>query len=272
MRTALITGVTGQDGAYLARLLVGKGYTVHGIKRRSASSTPTGSTISIRIRTSPGCSFFMHYGDMTDATNLIRIIQETQPDEIYNLAPRPTSGSFETPSTPRTPTPWERSGCSRPSASWGWRRCRFYRPPPRSCTAMVRSAAARDHAFYPRSPYARGQALRLLDHRQLPRGLRHARLQRDPVQPREPDPRRDLRHPQDHPGGGARSSSGCKKSCIWAIWTPCATGVTRATMSRHVADRAAGPAGRLRDRHRRAPHGARVRGPGVCRGRDQGRL
>jgi GDP-mannose 4,6-dehydratase len=85
-KTALITGVTGQDGAYLSRLLLEKGYTVHGLKRRS-SSFNTGRIEDIYQDPHEGdARFTLHYGDMTDATNLIRIVQETQPDEIYNLA------------------------------------------------------------------------------------------------------------------------------------------------------------------------------------------
>jgi GDPmannose 4,6-dehydratase len=95
---ALITGVTGQDGAYLAELLLGKGYIVHGVKRRS-SSFNTGRVD--QLYSDPhesGVRFFMHYGDMTDATNLIRIVQQTQPDEIYNLAAQShVQVSFETP-------------------------------------------------------------------------------------------------------------------------------------------------------------------------------
>src|SRR5579883_1807204 len=95
---ALITGVTGQDGAYLAELLLKKGYVVHGVKRRS-SSFNTGRVD--HLYSDPhelGVRFFMHYGDMTDATNLIRLVQETQPTEIYNLAAQShVAVSFETP-------------------------------------------------------------------------------------------------------------------------------------------------------------------------------
>jgi GDPmannose 4,6-dehydratase len=97
-KTALITGITGQDGSYLAEFLLDKGYTVHGIKRRS-SSFNTGRVD--HIYTDPhfnGQPFYMHYGDMTDATNLIRLIQETQPDEIYNLAAQShVQVSFDSP-------------------------------------------------------------------------------------------------------------------------------------------------------------------------------
>jgi len=97
-KVALITGVTGQDGAYLAELLLEKGYIVHGIKRRS-SSFNTGRID--HLYTDPhfkGLPFHLHYGDLTDATNLIRIVQEVQPDEIYNLAAQShVQVSFETP-------------------------------------------------------------------------------------------------------------------------------------------------------------------------------
>lgn len=97
-RVALITGVTGQDGAYLARLLLSKGYVVHGIKRRS-SSFNTGRIEDIyQDPHEDDPRLILHYGDLTDATNLIRIVQQTQPDEIYNLAAQShVAVSFETP-------------------------------------------------------------------------------------------------------------------------------------------------------------------------------
>jgi GDPmannose 4,6-dehydratase len=97
-KIALITGVTGQDGALLARLLLDKGYVVHGIKRRS-SSFNTARIDDIYVDPHEGeTRFFLHYGDLTDATNLIRLLQETQPDEIYNLAAQShVLVSFETP-------------------------------------------------------------------------------------------------------------------------------------------------------------------------------
>ena len=97
-KTALITGVTGQDGAYLARLLLEKGYLVHGIKRR-ASSFNTGRIEDIyQDPHESNPRFYLHYGDMTDSTNLIRVMQETRPDEVYNLAAQShVQVSFETP-------------------------------------------------------------------------------------------------------------------------------------------------------------------------------
>src|ERR1700728_601147 len=96
-KVALITGVTGQDGAYLAELLLEKGYTVHGIKRRSSSFNTGRIEHLYEDPHTQNPRFTLHYGDMTDATNLIRIVQETQPDEIYNLAAQShVQVSFET--------------------------------------------------------------------------------------------------------------------------------------------------------------------------------
>ena len=97
-KVALIAGVTGQDGAYLSELLLSKGYLVHGVKRRSSSFNTARIDHLIHDPHEQGTSFFLHYGDLTDATNIIRIVQETQPDEIYNLAAQShVQVSFETP-------------------------------------------------------------------------------------------------------------------------------------------------------------------------------
>src|SRR5215472_3990408 len=97
-RVALITGITGQDGAYLAAFLLNKGYVVYGLKRRSSSFNTGRVDHLYQDPHEQDLRFAMHYGDMTDATNLIRIVQETQPDEIYNLAAQShVQVSFETP-------------------------------------------------------------------------------------------------------------------------------------------------------------------------------
>src|ERR1035441_419466 len=96
-RVALISGVTGQDGAYLAEFLLKKGYVVHGIKRRSSSFNTGRVDHLYQDLHETDLRFTLHYGDLTDATNLIRIVQETQPDEIYNLAAQShVQVSFET--------------------------------------------------------------------------------------------------------------------------------------------------------------------------------
>jgi GDPmannose 4,6-dehydratase len=97
-KTALITGVTGQDGAYLAELLLNKGYVVHGVKRRSSSFNTERIDHLYADPHGEDVRFFLHYGDMSDSTNLIRLVQETKPTEIYNLAAQShVQVSFETP-------------------------------------------------------------------------------------------------------------------------------------------------------------------------------
>jgi len=98
MKTALVTGVTGQDGAYLSELLIKKGYSVHGLKRRSSSFNTQRIDHLYQDPHNPERRFHLHYGDLTDSTNLIRIVQEIQPDEIYNLgAQSHVQVSFDTP-------------------------------------------------------------------------------------------------------------------------------------------------------------------------------
>ncbi|MDO9141247.1 MAG: GDP-mannose 4,6-dehydratase, partial [Methylobacter sp.] len=97
-KIALITGITGQDGAYLAEFLLQKGYIVHGVKRRSSLFNTDRIDHLYQEPHSKNARFFLHFGDLTDATNLIRIIQQVQPDEIYNLAAMShVAVSFDTP-------------------------------------------------------------------------------------------------------------------------------------------------------------------------------
>ena len=104
-KTALITGVTGQDGAYLAELLLKKGYAVHGIKRRSSSFNTDRVDHLYQDPHVDHQNFTLHYGDLTDSTNLIRIVKQVQPDEIYNLAAlNYAAASFE---TPEYTAPWQ---------------------------------------------------------------------------------------------------------------------------------------------------------------------
>ena len=97
-KKALITGITGQDGSYLAEFLLKKGYEVHGIKRRSSSFNTERIDYLYQDPHEKNPNFILHYGDLTDSTNLIRILQNVQPDEIYNLgAQSHVAVSFETP-------------------------------------------------------------------------------------------------------------------------------------------------------------------------------
>lgn len=156
-KVALIAGITGQDGAYLARLLLGKGYIVHGIKRRS-SSFNTGRLDELYVDPREGDTrFFLHYGDLTDATNLIRLVQETNPDEIYNLAAQShVLVSFETPEYTANS---DALGTLRLLEAIRilrlGDRVRFYQASTSELYGKVQEVPQRETTpFYPRSPYA----------------------------------------------------------------------------------------------------------------------
>ena len=155
-KVALITGVTGQDGAYLARLLLEKGYTVHGIKRRS-SSFNTGRIEEIyEDPHHPNLRFFLHYGDMTDATSLIRIIQHTEPDEIYNLAAQShVQVSFETPEYTGNADALGPLRVLEAIRILGFeKKCRFYQASTSELYGLTRETPQNETTpFYPRSPY-----------------------------------------------------------------------------------------------------------------------
>ncbi|WP_328702863.1 GDP-mannose 4,6-dehydratase [Arenibaculum pallidiluteum] len=156
-KTALITGITGQDGAYLAELLLGKGYTVHGVKRRSSSFNTGRVEHLYRDPHEAGVRFLMHYGDLTDATNLIRLVQETQPDEIYNLAAQShVQVSFETPEYTANA-----DGLGTLRLLEAIRilkredKTRFYQASTSELYGKVQETPQRETTpFYPRSPYA----------------------------------------------------------------------------------------------------------------------
>jgi GDPmannose 4,6-dehydratase len=155
-RVALITGVTGQDGAYLAELLLGKGYVVHGTKRRSSSFNTERVDHLFIDPHQEGVRFFMHYGDMTDATNLIRIIQETQPDEIYNLAAQShVLVSFETPEYTANADALGTLRLLEAIRILGLdKRVRFYQASTSELYGVAREVPQRETTpFYPRSPY-----------------------------------------------------------------------------------------------------------------------
>jgi GDPmannose 4,6-dehydratase len=156
-KTALITGVTGQDGAYLARLLLDKGYTVHGVKRRS-SSFNTGRIEGIyQDPHEADPRFILHYGDMTDATNLIRIVQETQPDEIYNLAAQShVQVSFETPEYTANADGTGTLRLLEAIRILGLEnKSRFYQASTSELYGLVQEVPQSEKTpFYPRSPYA----------------------------------------------------------------------------------------------------------------------
>jgi GDPmannose 4,6-dehydratase len=154
-RIALITGITGQDGALLARFLLDKGYVVHGIKRRS-SSFNTGRIDDIYVDPHEGgARFFLHYGDMTDATNLIRLLQETRPDEIYNLAAQShVQVSFETPEYTANADALGTLRLLEAMRILHLDEARFYQASTSEMFGKVAEIPQRETTpFYPRSPY-----------------------------------------------------------------------------------------------------------------------
>ena len=157
MKTALITGVTGQDGAYLAEFLLNKGYRVHGIKRRSSLFNTQRIDHIYEDPHIDNQLFTLHYGDLTDSTNLIRIVQEVQPDEIYNLAAQShVQVSFETPEytanadgigTLRLLEAVRLLGLTE--------KTKFYQASTSELYGLVQEVPQRETTpFYPRSPYA----------------------------------------------------------------------------------------------------------------------
>jgi GDPmannose 4,6-dehydratase len=156
-RVAFITGVTGQDGAYLAELLLGKGYVVHGVKRRSSSFNTERVDHLYHDLHEGNVRFFLHYGDMTDATNLIRIVQDVRPTEIYNLAAQShVQVSFETPEYTANA---DALGTLRLLEAIRILRMesqvRFYQASTSELYGKVHEVPQRETTpFYPRSPYA----------------------------------------------------------------------------------------------------------------------
>src|ERR1700716_2832152 len=155
-RTALITGITGQDGAYLAELLLDKGYAVHGIKRRASSFNTDRIDDLYQDPHERNVRLKLHYGDLTDSTNLIRIIQEIQPDEIYNLgAQSHVAVSFETPEYTANS---DAVGTLRILEAIRildlQKKTRFYQASTSEMFGKVQETPQRETTpFYPRSPY-----------------------------------------------------------------------------------------------------------------------
>src|SRR3954467_11574744 len=155
-KVALITGVTGQDGAYLAELLLDKGYVVHGVKRRSSSFNTSRIEHLYEDPHIDHPQFILHYGDLTDATNLIRIVQETQPDELYNLAAQShVQVSFETPEYTANSDAVGTLRLLEAMRILGlMERTRFYQASTSELFGKAQESPQNERTpFYPRSPY-----------------------------------------------------------------------------------------------------------------------
>lgn len=157
MKKALITGVTGQDGAYLAELLLEKGYEVHGLKRRASSFNTARVDHLYKDLHEGDVRFFMHYGDMSDSTNLIRLIQKIQPDEIYNLAAQShVQVSFESPEYTANSDALGTLRILEAIRILGMeKKTRFYQASTSEMFGKVQETPQKETTpFYPRSPYA----------------------------------------------------------------------------------------------------------------------
>src|SRR6187551_1173536 len=156
-KTALITGITGQDGAYLAEFLLKKGYIVHGIKRRTSLFNTDRIDHLYRDRHEKDVRFFLHHSDMTDSTSLIRIIQQTEPDEIYNLAAQShVAVSFEEPEYTANSDGIGALRLLEAIRLLGLeKKTRFYQASTSELYGLVQETPQSEATpFYPRSPYA----------------------------------------------------------------------------------------------------------------------
>ena len=235
-KTALITGITGQDGSYLAELLLEKGYQVHGIKRR-ASLVQHPADRPHRCRTADT-------DQRLGQAALRRSDRHLEPDPHPGRDRSPTRSTTSAPratwrsasrhrNTPPMSTASARCACWKRSASSGSRRRpASTRPPPPSSTAWCRRTRRRETTpFYPRSPYAVAKLYAYWITVNYRESLRDVCLQRHPVQPREPAPRRDLRDPQDHPRPGQHRPGARTLSLHGQHRLLCATGATPRTTS-----------------------------------------
>ena len=155
-KTALITGVTGQDGAYLAEFLLAKGYVVHGLKRRTSLFNTQRIDHMYRDPHDPDQRFVLHYGDMTDSSSLVRIVQQTRPDEIYNLAAQShVAVSFEEPEYTANSDALGALRVLEAIRILGMeKKTRFYQASSSEMFGMVRESPQRESTpFHPRSPY-----------------------------------------------------------------------------------------------------------------------
>ena len=184
MKKALITGITGQDGAYLAEFLLKKGYEVHGIKRRASLFNTDRIDHLYQDPHESERRFVLHYGDLTDSTNLIRIIQQVQPDEIYNLAAQShVKVSFETPEYTANADALGALRLLEAIRILGLeKKTKFYQASTSELYGLVQETPQNEkHPLLSPVPLCCGQTICLLDYGQLQGGLRSFRMQWHPV-------------------------------------------------------------------------------------------
>ena len=257
-RKALVTGITGQDGSYLAELLLDKGYEVHGIVRRSSSFNTDRIDHLYRDPARAGRPAVHPLRRPHRLRRAAKLIYELQPDEIYHLgAQSHVRVSFDIPEYT-----FDVTGAGTLRLLEAIREAGV--PAPLLPGVLVRDvrrgapAAVGDDAVPPAQPVRRRQGGRLLGDRELPRGVRHVRRERHPLQPREPAPRRDLRHPQDHPRRRPHQGRPSGQALPRQPRRQARLGLRPGLRRGDVADAPADEPRRLRDRHGRDALGARV--------------
>ena len=225
-KTALITGITGQDGSYLAELLLEKGYEVHGMVRR-ASTEKFERIEHLRDRIT------LHQGDLLDQRSLVDTLRAAKPDEIYNLAAMSLRRRLVDPAdADRRVHRRRRDAHARGDARGLPRGALLPGVLERDVRQGPRDPADRGDAVLPALALRRGEGLRALHHGQLPRVLRPARDERDPLQPRVAAPRAGVRHAQDHLARRGDQARAARRAARSATSTPSATGATPRTTSR----------------------------------------
>ena len=262
MKRALITGITGQDGSYLAELLLEKGYEVYGMVRRSSSFNTERLD---RIYQDPHVADYrlrLVYGDLDDASSLNRAVRTVKPDEIYNLgAQSHVRVSFDVPEytastvglgTLRLLEAIRESGLEKS--------VRFYQASSSEMFGGGQAAAERGHAVRAAQPLRVRQGVRPPARAELPRGVRHVHLLRHPVQPRVAAPRDPVRDAQDHAHGGAHQARPREEAVPRQPGRQARLGLRGRLRRGDVADAPAGQARRLRRRDRRIAQRARVPG------------
>ena len=204
---------------------------MHGLIRRSSTFNTGRIDHLYQDPHDRNARLLLHYGDLTDSSRLVTLIDQIQPDEVYHLAAQShVRVSFDEPEYTGNTTGLAPPGCSRRSAWSG-----AVPVLPGVELGDVRrdpAAAGRGHPVLPALPVWGGEGLRVLDDAELPRGPRAVRGERDPVQPRVPAPRGDVRDPQDHPGGGPDRRRASRSTCISATSTRSGTGAMPRSTSR----------------------------------------
>ena len=220
-KRALITGVTGQDGSYLTEFLLAKGYEVHGMVRRASLFNTDRIDHLYHDPHVSGANLALHYGDLTDATALRRVLEKVEPEEIYNLgAQSHVKVSFDVPEYTADVVALgtlRLLEAVRDYAGKNGKTPRYYQAGSSEMYGAAPPPQNERTPFLSAQPLRRQQGCGALVRRQLPRGLRPFHLQRHPLQPRKPAARRNFRHAQDHARRRTRSKRGCRRSSSSAI-------------------------------------------------------